>query len=221
MLIEIIRKSNKREILKEFIISDVVLNQYGIYYQTYSNGHMNIEGLQDMIRYDELVTEQEALLIKKKVPSISKISSIRMEYIMGADRIRDTTTAYYGPNNLNSYYPCFEVDDSNQDQIWKICDISSTETLGGNILQFRNSLITKVIQNVQLKNDVRYVNGIVVLEEDGGRDVVRDDLGDWDYIDQDKWNKNCMDKQLLQSPINIVDQQIVIATSQIRVFSYY
>jgi len=44
-----------------------------------------------------------------------------------------------------------------------------------------------------------------VLEEDGGRDVVRDDLGDWDYIDQDKWNKNCMDKQLLQSPINIVD----------------
>lgn len=155
-------------------MSDVVLNRYGIYYETHiSSQYRNMNSLQDMIRYDELVDDKEVVQIQNRIPIISKISNIEMQNINDDDQI----------GSLNNYYACFDIDDQNQNQIWTVCDVSTPDRISGNILEFRNQLITKVIQNVELKNEIRYVNGIVVLEDQNVRNDMRDDLSDWNYMD--------------------------------------
>ena len=52
------------------------MNKYGLYYSTYNDNTLN--GLQDMIRLDEMITKDEVKQLKEEMPKMTMVGKVTL-----------------------------------------------------------------------------------------------------------------------------------------------
>lgn len=124
-------------------LKDLQLNQYGLFVHEVNDD--SITGLIDMIRLDEMVTQQEVDNLKTNKPVLNTV-------IENVDMVQVKSQEFSGE------FPCFSIKDQKQlDAKWEVCQnnyvLSSKDSP---LIIFRNQLIEKVIQNIEVRNNLKY-----------------------------------------------------------------
>jgi len=109
----------------------------------------SINGLLDMIRLDEMVTQQEVDNLKTNKPVLNTV-------IENIEMVQIKSQEFAGE------FPCFSIRDQKQsDAKWEVCQnnfiLSSKDSP---LVIFRNQLIEKVIQNIEVRNNLKYKTNV-------------------------------------------------------------
>lgn len=158
-----------------------------------------------MIRLDEMVTEAEVQQLREKKPMLE-------------DVIEELEMVQIKSNEFSGEFPCFAINDLKQPgSQWQVCQNGYTmKMFDSQLYKFRNTLIQKVIMNVEIKNNLKYTVNIQTSQI-GQKD---DNFDGWSYEKQGLWKGLCA-SSAEQSPIDIITDEIVATTNQIQVLTGY
>lgn len=134
----------------------LTLNQYGLYVHNPKDKSLN--GLEDMIRLDQMVSDDDISNIKNKLPQMNKI-------------IHAVSLVEISSSSFEGQFPCFSVIDVDmKDSEWQICDYYSAfggdEKVGERLNTFREALINKVVMHIEWKNQMRFSLSVSMDDED-------------------------------------------------------